>query len=82
MQKEKLLPEHTVPSAGCVVMLAGLLTVNIAALELVLPQTDDATQRYLLPFMEAVTAVRSNVALVAPLILVQLVPPSVLTCHW
>ena len=47
MQKEKLLPEHTVPSTGCVVILAGLLMVKMAALELVVPQTEEATQRYL-----------------------------------
>lgn len=60
---------------------AAALTVRVAALELVLPQRVDATQRYWLPFIPAVTAVsvREEVVLLA---LVQVTPPSVLTCHW
>ena len=63
------------------VVVAGLITVNVAALEVALPAELLNTAWYRLPFCDRL-AVNVNVVEVAPAILLKLTPPSVLTCHW
>ena len=64
-------------------MLDGVVTVKVAALLFtVLGQVLLTITRYWLPFIAEVTAVKARVLLVAPLILVQVPPLLVLTCHW
>src|SRR5712691_5646823 len=63
------------------VVVAGLITVNLAALEVALPAELLNTAWYKLPFCDKL-AVNVSVVRVAPAILLKLTPPSVLTCHW
>src|SRR6266581_917849 len=63
------------------VVVAGLITVNVAALEVALPAELLNTAWYRLPFCDKL-AVNVSVVRVAPAILLKLTPPSVLTCHW
>ena len=57
------------------------LTVKVATLDVVLPHCPVTTQRYLLLFRMA-APVTAYEAEAAPEMLAQVVPPSVLTCHW
>ena len=68
---------------GWLVILTGLFTASVAVAELrLVVQVPFKTTLYLLPFIAAVRPVRLRVAAVpAVVILVQVVPPSVLTCH-
>lgn len=81
-EKVALLPVQTVIFTGWVVIAALLFTVSVAALEFkeVALQLETA-RRYWLLFIEAVTAVKVKVVVVAPGTFVQVIPPSVLTCH-
>src|SRR6266702_1550805 len=63
------------------VVVAGLITVNVAALEVALPAELLNTAWYRLPFCDRL-AVNVSVVEVAPAISLKLTPPSVLTCHW
>src|SRR6266568_1174167 len=63
------------------VVVAGLITVNVAALEVALPAELLNTAWYRLPFCDKL-AVNVSVVEVAPAISLKLTPPSVLTCHW
>src|SRR6266496_3664183 len=63
------------------VVVAGLITVNVAALEVALPAELLNTAWYRLPFCDKL-AVNVSVVEVAPAISLKLRPPSVLTCHW
>jgi hypothetical protein len=56
------------------------LTVNVAALLVTLPAVLANTARYLFPFCET-AVVKLTVVEVAPLRLLNVTPPSVLTCH-
>ena len=81
--KDAAAGAHTVTFTGCVVILDAVVTVSVAAwLFTELGQVLLATTRYWLPLIAGVTAVRVKVALVAPVIFVQVPPPLVLTCHW
>jgi len=63
------------------VVVAGLSTVNVAALEVALPAELLNTAWYRLPFSDKL-AVNVSVVEVAPAISLKLTPPSVLACHW
>src|SRR5207245_9834625 len=63
------------------VVVAGLITVNVAALEVALPAELLNTAWYRLPFCDKL-AVNVSVVEVAPAISLKLTPPSVLACHW
>jgi hypothetical protein len=56
------------------------LTVSVAALELTVPPMFVHAARYCL-LLSAIVVAKVKVLLVAPLILLQLEPPFVLTCH-
>jgi len=56
-------------------------TVRVAAVLVAVPALLVKTASYSLPFMDVVTLFSVRVVLVAPLMLVQVVPPSLLTCH-
>jgi hypothetical protein len=69
--------------AGAFTLSGGVMTVNVAALVGTSGFTElDPTKRYSLPDCDAVTALRASVPEVAPVMLVQVCPPSVETCHW
>ena len=81
--KLMLLPVHADWLIGCVPIEAGLLTVKIAAFEVSpLGSQVEMTTRYWLLLLVPVMADNDSVAVLAPLMSVQVVPPSVLTCHW
>ena len=63
-----------------VVVVAGLLTVRVAAFVVAVPHELVNTARYLLPFCE-LAVVKVSVVLVAPLRSVKVTPPLVLICH-
>jgi hypothetical protein len=67
--KLTVLPEHTVCALGETVTVGGLLTVNVAALEVADAQgaAPLTTTSKLLPLSPAATPVKVNVAVVAPL---------------
>ena len=78
--KVAVAPAQTVTLPGCMVICGGVLTVNTAAAVVTLPQVFVNTARYRLPLsVWAVTNVR--LVLVAPGMLLKVMPPSVLTCH-
>ena len=58
----------------------GALTVSVALLEVALPQPLLNTAWYRLPLSDGLAG-NSSVPLVAPGMLVNVTPPSVLTCH-
>ena len=64
-----------------IVMTGAELTVNVEEVENSVPQPVTFTL-YLLLFIEAATLLRVKVVPVSPGIFVNVVPPSVLTCHW
>ena len=67
-----------------VVVVSALLTVKLAAVVVAVcvpPHELVNTARYLFPLRDKVGAVTVSVVLVAPGMLLQVVPPSVLTCH-
>jgi hypothetical protein len=63
-----------------VIAVRGLI-LNVAGVEVALPQVPFITQRYLLPDWLNVIDERISDELVALLIDDQFTPPSVLTCH-
>jgi hypothetical protein len=63
-----------------VVIAGAVLTVRVAAVVVALPSVFVNTARYLFPFCERVV-VNVSVVDVAPATLLNVVPPSVLTCH-
>src|SRR5437660_524409 len=68
------------PGAGLVMVAPLLVTVSVAALLVAEPAELVKTARYWKPLNED-DAVNDSVALVAPLMSLKLVPPSLLTCH-
>ena len=80
--KVALFPAHTVALAGCEEITVKSVTDNTAALEVKLEgQALLTITLYLLLFIVAVTALKFRVAVIAPGIFVNVLPPSVLTCH-
>src|SRR3569623_157785 len=71
---------HIVKSDGSVVTTVAAFTVIAAAVVVAVPQEFVNTARYWLPFC-AVAVVNDKVVDVAPLILLNVAPPSVLNCH-
>jgi hypothetical protein len=65
---------------GLVVTTGAEFTVRVAAVVVATPAVFVNTARYLFPFCEAL-AVNVSVVEVAPATLLNVVPPSVLTCH-
>src|SRR5262249_15952211 len=66
---------------GWVVMVGAAVTVRVATLVVALPALLVKMASYSSPFMSAVTLDSVSVALVAPPMAFQVVPPSVLTSH-
>ena len=64
-----------------VVLVDGEVTVSVAAFEFVEPNSFVNTARYLLLFMPDI-AVNVSVGDVAPVMFVNVVPPSLDSCHW
>jgi hypothetical protein len=85
--KEAGAVSHTVMLAGLLVITGKALTVKVAAEVAIDVQVPVPVNRYLLLLIEAVTALMLRVAVFTPeygvplVILFQLVPPSVLSCH-
>jgi len=73
-------PALTASELGLVVIVGATFTVSVAAVVVAVPKLFVNTARNLFPFCPAV-AVKLYVAEVAPLTLLNVVPPSVLTCH-
>jgi hypothetical protein len=68
---------------GCVIIVTELFTVKVAAfVNRLLTQSPFKAARYWFAFIAGVTEVKFKVEAFAPGILVKLVPPLVLTCHW
>ncbi len=78
--KLALVPLQAVVFVGSVVTTGGVLTVSVAAVVFVEPQTSVKTARYWL-LLSAPVAVNESVVEVAPGTLLNVVPPSVETCH-
>ena len=74
-------PAQIVCALGCCAIVVIGLTVSVALEELAVPQEPLTTQRYKFPDNPKPGAVNVYVVFVAPVILDQLLPPSVLTCH-
>ena len=78
---EAVFPETTLVSLGCAVTVGAVLTVSVAADVVAVLQTFVKTARYCLA-LSAAEVVNEYVVLVAPTMLLKVVPPSVDTCHW
>ena len=73
-------PEQTVCAVGCSEIPGPVFTVNVAAVVVAAPHVSVNTARYWFPFWPALV-VKLNVVDVAPVMLLNVVPPLVLTCH-
>ena len=73
-------PEQTVCAVGCSEIPGPVFTVNVAAVVVAPPHGSVNTARYWFPFSPAVV-VKLSVVDVAPVMLLNVVPPLVLTCH-
>ena len=73
-------PEQTVCAVGCSEIPGPVFTVNVAAVVVAPPHVSVNTARYWFPFSPAVV-VKLSVVDVAPVMLLNVVPPLVLTCH-
>lgn len=78
-----LSPVHPLTFSGWALISTGEFTASVATSDVRLEvQVPDNYTRYFLPLSAAVNPVRLSVDKVAPEILLQVVPPSLLTCHW
>ncbi len=59
-----------------------VVTVSIAGMPHALPPTEDTRHRNTAPFSVVVTPVMVSAVEFAPWIVVQVLPPSLLLCHW
>ena len=75
------LPVVIVWERGFVVTVGVVLTVNVAAAEMIEPAALVKTARNWLLFCAAVVAGMLSVVLMAPARLLNVAPPSVLNCH-
>ena len=73
-------PEQTVCAVGCSEIPGPVFTVNVAAVVVAPPHVSVNTARYWFPFWPALV-VKLSVVDVAPVMLLNVVPPLVLTCH-
>ncbi len=78
--KVKLLPALIVWLDGGVLIVGGTFTVSVAAPVVMLPMLLVKTASYSLPFCVA-SVVNISVVEVAPLTGLNVLPPSLLTCH-
>jgi hypothetical protein len=79
--KVAIAPDATVASVGLVVIVGGNCTVSVAAVLVAVLTLFVNTARYRLPFCDEVSDVSDSVVEVAPETFVNVVPPSMLTCH-
>lgn len=79
--KTAVCPALTVNGTGCVVTAGGVFTVNVAALDDALPRLLVNTARNCFP-LSAEVVVKEYEVVVAPEISFQVLPLSVLTCHF
>jgi hypothetical protein len=75
-----VVPAATDLFAGWVVIVGAVLTVSVAAFVATLPELFVNTARNRVPLSDAFAWIESDVE-VAPLILLQVAPLSVLNCH-
>ena len=73
-------PEQTVCAVGCSEIPGPVFTVNVAAVVVAPPHVLVNTARYWFPFWPALV-VKLSVVDVAPVMLLNVVPPLVLICH-
>jgi len=73
-------PEQTVCAVGCIEIPGPVFTVNVAAVVVAPPHVLVNTARYWFPFCAALV-VKLSVVDVAPIMLLNVAPPLVLTCH-
>ena len=81
-RKVAVRPAFTDWLAGCVVTADGMVTFSVAAFVVAVPGPLVKIARYLLPLSPLTVAGVVYVVVVAPVTVVQVVPPSVDTCHW
>jgi hypothetical protein len=74
-------PAQTDMSDGSVRIVGFVMMVSTASIVVTFPHEFVKTAWYRYPFMTAL-ALKLNVVLVAPVMSLQVVPPSTLTCHW